>query len=281
MSKAEAIRDWDKVAGGWDAEYDWYARNIYPLSQWFCRTAVRPGATIVDLASGTGVPALPMAEALHGTGKVIATDYAPEMVAVLRRRAAPFANVEVRELDAEALDLPDASVDAITSSCGLMFFADADRAVQEMRRVLQPRGRLALAVWSTPDEVPFLSVGIQVFMHFLPPRPHDPSAPSPFRFCQPGQLEAVVARNGFPDVVVDTLPMTFVLGTVQEYWNILLGFASGLADKVAVLSDTDRARAYHALRAACEPHLVDGRLHLTATARVLTLRGQDLGRKAV
>ena len=73
--------------------------------------------------------------------------------------------------------------------------------------------------------------------------------------------------------------MTFVMGTVQEYWQILVRFASGLAEKLAALSDTDRPRAFHAMRAACEPHLVDGRLHLTATA--LTLRGQALPLRAV
>jgi ubiquinone/menaquinone biosynthesis C-methylase UbiE len=50
-------------------------------------------------------------------------------------------------MDGEALDLPDASVDVVLCAFGLMYMPDPERALREMRRVLRPGGRLALAVW--------------------------------------------------------------------------------------------------------------------------------------
>jgi SAM-dependent methyltransferase len=50
-------------------------------------------------------------------------------------------------MDAERLALPDASFDVVLCSLGLMYVPDPEQALREMRRVLRPGGRLALAVW--------------------------------------------------------------------------------------------------------------------------------------
>jgi ubiquinone/menaquinone biosynthesis C-methylase UbiE len=90
------------------------------------------------------------------------------MVDALRRRASAHPNIDVREMDAEALDFPDASFDAVTCGFGLMFFPNPARALAEMRRVLIKRGRFALSVWGRPDEVPFLAVAGGVFGKLFP-----------------------------------------------------------------------------------------------------------------
>ena len=50
-------------------------------------------------------------------------------------------------LDAEWIDLPLASVDAVLCRWGYMLLADPAAALAETRRVLRPGGRVALAVW--------------------------------------------------------------------------------------------------------------------------------------
>jgi len=71
---------------------------------------------------------------------------------VVAERLAP--GVEWRQGAAESLPFPDQSFDAAVSQFGLMFFADCRQALREMLRVLSPRGRLAVAVWDSLDNIP-------------------------------------------------------------------------------------------------------------------------------
>lgn len=259
---------WNRAASGWDAGFDWYAENIRPLTDWFCASAASQGARVLDVACGTGLPALAVAERVGARGRVVATDLAPAMVEATRRRAraAALENLEAIEMDAAALGFEDGSFEAVTCACGLMFCPDPSRAVREMRRVLVPRGRIAIAVWDEPSKNAFFTVAARAIGSVLPPVATDRDSPGPFRFGAPGQLERVLAEGGFEDLSVDRLSMIFELESVDAYWRIFTQFAAGLADKVAGLPDRARSRAKEELRAGAEPFMVDGRLRLAATA---------------
>ncbi len=66
--------------------------------------------------------------------------------------------IEHRVVDAENIDLPDASVDGVLCRWGLMLFGDPVRALSEIRRVLRPGGRFGCSVWATADANPWASV---------------------------------------------------------------------------------------------------------------------------
>ena len=104
---------------------------------------IAPGAAVLDLAAGTGK----LARSLLAAGLDVV---AVEPQAPLRDRlAATIGPERVREGLAEAIPLPDASVEAVTVADGFHWFSHA-RALAEIRRVLTPRG--GLAVLSTvPD----------------------------------------------------------------------------------------------------------------------------------
>ena len=104
---------------------------------------IRPGRRVLDVACGTGALTLAVAERVAPGGAVTGLDANPEMLAVARRKQAP---VEWRDGRAESLPFADASFDAVVSQFGLMFFDDRVAALREMRRVLRPGGRLAVAV---------------------------------------------------------------------------------------------------------------------------------------
>ena len=91
---------WNSAASGWDAGFDWYAGCIRPLTGWFCSSVASPGARVLDIACGSGLPALAVAERVGARGRVVATDIAPAMVEVTRRRARESAleNLEVLEI---------------------------------------------------------------------------------------------------------------------------------------------------------------------------------------
>jgi ubiquinone/menaquinone biosynthesis C-methylase UbiE len=71
------------------------------------------------------------------------------MLAVAGRRLAPFPNVTLKVMDAQALDLPDASVDTVTCSLAMMLFPDPAQALREMHRVVRPNGYVSISVLTT------------------------------------------------------------------------------------------------------------------------------------
>jgi enediyne biosynthesis protein CalE5 len=263
-----AREEWDLVARGWDAGYDWYARNIQPLTQWFCRNAATSGARVLDLACGSGQPALSLAERVGASGKIVATDLAPAMVETTRRRAreAGLANVEVLEMDAATLRFGDDSFDAVTCACGLMFSPDPVQVAREVHRVLVPGGVFAVAVWDLPWKNPFFTTGAQAIGSVLPSAPPAKDAPGPFRLSGAGELERTLRAAAFADLVVEPLEMTFQLESVEAYWRIFTQFAPGVSQRLAAQPDEARRRAQDAVRAAAAPFFEGDALRLKTTA---------------
>ncbi len=93
--------------------------------------------------------ALAAARSVGTHGRVTGVDLSGLMVCAAERRAHEqgLSNTRFMRMDAERLDLPDASVDVLLCALGLMYLPDPERAVREMRRVLRPGGRIAVSVW--------------------------------------------------------------------------------------------------------------------------------------
>jgi ubiquinone/menaquinone biosynthesis C-methylase UbiE len=110
---------------------------------------VTVGERVLDVACGTGVVARMAAQRVGPTGRIVAIDLNPGMIAVAQSLPAPVgAPIEWLARSALDLRLEDASFDVVLCQQGLQFFPDKAQALREMRRVLGPGGRLALSVWN-------------------------------------------------------------------------------------------------------------------------------------
>lgn len=113
----------------------------------FAAGVIRAGDTVLDIGSGSGTDALIAADLVGPDGRVIGLDMTMAMREKLRANAtaAGVGNLDVLEGNAEAIPLPDASVDVVTSNGVLNLIPDKPRAIREIARVLRPGGRLQLA----------------------------------------------------------------------------------------------------------------------------------------
>lgn len=108
----------------------------------------RAGQAWLDLACGTGRVAEIAARA---GATVTGIDLAPALIEVATRRAQERGlDIDYRVGDAENLDVPDASFDAVSSCFGVMFAPSHEAAAAELARVTKPGGRISLACW-TPE----------------------------------------------------------------------------------------------------------------------------------
>jgi ubiquinone/menaquinone biosynthesis C-methylase UbiE len=101
------------------------------------------GKRVLDIACGTGLVSFAAARAVGPSGQVLGVDLSGRMVSSAQRRARQMnlSNCSFARMDAETLDLPDASFDVVLCALGLMYMPDPEQALREMRRVLRAAGR--------------------------------------------------------------------------------------------------------------------------------------------
>jgi ubiquinone/menaquinone biosynthesis C-methylase UbiE len=111
---------------------------------------VRPGDAVLDVATGPGTVARMVAARAGTSGRVVGVDISEPMLEVARSKPAEpgAAPIEFIRRSADDLQLPDASFDVVLCQQGLQFFPDQIAALREMRRALNPRGRLGISVWA-------------------------------------------------------------------------------------------------------------------------------------
>ena len=160
---------------------------------------VKPGDAVLDVACGTGVLTAEAARRAGAYGNVAGLDCNRGMLALARSRSASIA---WREGVAETLPFGDGEFDAVLSQFGLMFFEDRVKALSEMRRVLKPGGKIAVAVWASLDETPGYTEMVALLDRLFGAEIAG-GLEAPYCLGDREELRALFARAGMPDAKVE------------------------------------------------------------------------------
>jgi len=221
--RVESRKRWGAQAAGWRRHADELRHATMPVTAWMVEAvAPQPGQTILELAAGPGDVGFLAAELIIPGGTLITTDVAPEMLTAAQERAKELGidNVRFLQVDAEAIDLPAASVDAVLCRWGFMLLADPEAGLRETRRVVRPGGRVALAAWTTPDENTWLSGAMRELVERGLIEAPDPATPGAFTWAREGAIAETLDATGFDDIEVDTVEFAMRYpGGLEDWWK--------------------------------------------------------------
>lgn len=187
------------------------------------RTEAKVRERILDLATGPGEPALSLARIVGPEGVVVGIDLSEKMVELAAQvgRERRLANAEFRVMDAEHLDFPDASFDAVVSRFGFQIFTEPEAVAREAYRVLRPGGRIVVAVWSTADKAAGIHVLVGPMLEFAEPD-ETGYIPTPYELGGPGEMAALLEKVGFEGASEERRTHHFVVASEDEYLEAML-----------------------------------------------------------
>ena len=199
-----------------------------------------PGMNVLDVASGTGEPAITIASRIGPDGHITASDLSPDLleIAAERARQRGFKHLSTQQADAQSLPFPDNSFDLATSRFGVMFFPDTQRAFRELLRVLKPGARACFAVWGSKEQ-PYFSMSIGVVHRHVGGPLVAPGGADPFRFAEAGSLSGAMSMAGFAEVHEETriVPVDLARNSRRS-----LGAATGHGRSVQIATEPREAR---------------------------------------
>jgi SAM-dependent methyltransferase len=231
-----SLQGWEEAAGGWVRRHDLLSTFAAPVSHWMIEEiSPQPGQRVLELAAGLGETSMLVAELVAPMGGVIVSDQAEAMLEGARGLAAEMSvsNIEFQVLNAEWIDMPVASIDAVLCRWGYMLMADPAAALAETRRVLRPGGRVALAVWGDVRSNPWALLPAQeLTSRGLAPAPGSDPRPGPFTLGNPEQVTELLAAAGFSDVRIEELELTRSHPDFEELWETTLDLSRNFHDAV-------------------------------------------------
>ncbi len=262
--RSASLNAWSTVAPDWAQLTDRIDRQLGPAADWIIQAlALQPGESVLELAGGPGTLSMMAARAVGSAGHVLYSDFAEPMVDAARERltAEGLTWVDCRRVDAEAIDLPQDSVDAVACRMGYMLMAEPPVALRETARVLKGGGRLALAVWGDAASNPWAAVPIrEIASHLSLPAP-PPDAPGLWSLSGEGRLGAALEGAGFVSVQIETLDGTTEFDSADHWIEMTRRLAGPLRTLWENLDEPTRAAVEALIRAAAGPYEGDdGRL---------------------
>jgi SAM-dependent methyltransferase len=221
------------------------------------------GDIVLDIGCGAGQTLLQLAERVGTEGQVIGVDLAPLLLEIAQQRTEPLSQVRLIHADAQSLDWPAESADAVFSRFGVMTFNDPVTAFANFRRILKPSGALAFCCWRSLrenelDHLPLSAAGLQSIDE------------SPFSFADPEYIRSTLEAAGFSAIIVQSHDEKVSSGDLDTMTSVLLKV--GALGKIVRENPASRASAEPLLRKALAALGDPSRVQLSASVWIVTAR---------
>jgi SAM-dependent methyltransferase len=249
---------YEKFMGRW-------SRRLAPL---FVRFAtIAEGSSVLDVGSGTGELSFALVDAVPSV-RVTAVDPSAAYVRYAQQRNRSD-RVRFRTGDAQSLDMPDASFDAVVSSLALNFIPDRAGALREMHRVTKPQGIVAAAVWDYGSGMEMLRVFWDEAVALDPSiAPRDEGH---MPLSKPGELAALWDHGGLSHVDEQPITIDLPFSSFEDYWDPFLGGQGPAGGYLVSLPGAKRDALEARLRTRLLGAQTDG--PFTLRARAWAVRG--------
>ena len=241
-AQACAVFTYNAAAGFFDASplsfWDHFGRRTIELA------ALPSGSRVLDVCCGTGASALPAAEAVGPTGKVIGVDLATGLLELARAKADQrgLSNIEFEIGDMLSMRFAVASFDAVVCVFGIFFVPDMGRAVSELWSRVRPSGKLAVTTWG-PN---FFEPGSHGFWRSIRDvRPDLYKGFNPWdRIDNPLSLRKILDQAGIASPKIIPENRRHSINSAEDWWAIVLG--SGYRGTVEQLNLAERQKVKEA-----------------------------------
>jgi SAM-dependent methyltransferase len=238
--KAAVRTQWDRSATGWN-------QHTAAIRAWLCQpteamldmAGIGPGAAVLDVAAGAGDQTLDIAQRVGPTGRVLATDLSPVILALALQNAqrSGLRHVQTLVADGEDLQVEPASFDAVVCRLGLMFFPDPLQGLRGMHRALRAGGGICTLVFSRPERNPCIGILTSTALQHAGLPARDPFTPGGLlSLGKPGLADALFRAAGFQDIASTAIDAPFHLPTARHYLDFVRASASPIQHILGQLS---------------------------------------------
>lgn len=277
-TNARAIeKSFSKVAdaASYDRQADDYGKYVdrlsLPLADFICGLAhLKPGDHVLDVGTGPGVAARKAAQCVAPNGSVVGIDLSEGMIDTAERSVENWQNKppSFRVMDAESLDFPDTSFDAVISLSAVRHFPDIVRAISEMWRVLKPGGRIVVS-FGYGRPIAAFPLGVHMAKRVLgkilqPVRPQmvgpdfltrlaKSNLPEPAQEINTewgnhdprGYLLQVVRNRGFEQIKTSWKGHELIFASAEEFWQAQTAIVTEVRKRILCASPETVGRLKH------------------------------------
>jgi ubiquinone/menaquinone biosynthesis C-methylase UbiE len=252
---AREVQYWNSAqTRAWADEYDVIDRLFAGLTRVALdHAAPKLGERVIDIGCGSGTTVLELAARVGPTGYVLGADVSKPSVEKARERiaAAGVQQAEITLCDVSTHTFPANSFDLVFSRFGVMFFTDPVAAFANIHKAMKSDGRLAVAVFRTPQENKWATAALAAVRHLLPPiTPPGPEDPGQFSWADAARVHRILETAGFQDISLTPhdpeMPLAGRGGAAEA-----ASFMSRVGPVVRAMSDASEQRRKE-VRAALE-----------------------------
>jgi ubiquinone/menaquinone biosynthesis C-methylase UbiE len=231
---------WNKVSPAWKKWDQFIMEFLRPMGDAIVdQLDIKEDDLVLDIAAGTGEPGLTIAT-IAKKGQVIGTDLSEEMLLIAADSAAAkgLKNYSTKAANVSELPFGNDTFTKVSCRMGFMFFPNMQLAANEIYRVLKPGGRIAIAVWSAPEENFWYTVMQGVIKKYIELPPAEPGGPGMFRCAKPGLMTDILRQAGFKHTGEQELNGKVDFIDADTYWRNRTELSESM---IALLNKTDDA----------------------------------------